>query len=551
MIRKKIIAIIILLHIMLPMFFITPLIFSQSPKFPPGSLETSDPIIFNSESVNSPYYEEYESEYDWVFDPSYAPLQILTIVHQDQNSYFDDFSYLSAIPIAIFNDSGVKKISPVLYDTNIIEDTNMMDFLIQWKKYNDYFGGLKRVIYIGDVNDQVRNKITEIFGAPSIYRLPLNFTADNVFDLSAGIASYFWYENDKVVISKAQNTIAEFENSADLPSIIDTVNMKQAENIIGNLNSTLFSQYYDSNNITVNGGAIKVEINDTRIELQLIGNFSTPSDQWIFDTTNFTDNNWVFFPNVTHPADLSDWGVHLFNNTQITSDIYYNLTFYNYTSNYHNFRINYSNCEYRIGINSSDTEILLINPDGQFFTASNSTGQITLRYPSLGDWTMIISGNETHNIPYEISINMANYSLEKETLIESASNGAIIASLLHAPLLYTDGNSLTDSVRQELNKLDPTEAIIVDPDNSINETLITELGISVNSLENMSIIMDYIDNASSEKDIILTSLKDGFFAPSTLIAAYHGGTVLPVFNNSYNFYGKAMQNYKLLEYSIY
>ncbi|MHA1383053.1 MAG: hypothetical protein ACTSR3_04745 [Candidatus Helarchaeota archaeon] len=549
--KKQIFALLVLFHLSLPFFFITPLISSQNIAIPPPQFEINNPSTYSTD-VDSPYYQEYINNYNWEFDTSYAPLQILTIVHYEENSNFDDFSMLASIPFAIFNDSGVRKISPIIYD-NIIDNENTMEFIYQWKAYNDYFGGLKRIIYIGDVSDQVKNKMTAVFGAPSEYRPPLNFSASNIYDLSASIANYFWFTNDKVIIAQAQNIIQEFESITDLTPITGIVNKKEMKNIIDNINSTIFNKFYDFNNISINGGAILVEINDTmnNLRLQLIGNYSNPSNQWIFDTTNYTNNNWVFHPNVTHPANISDWCIQVFNSSEVSSDIFYNLTFYNFTSNFQNFRVNYSNCKLKFQINTTDAKIWLLDPNGQFFTASNSSGEISIKYPSLGDWTLIISGNETHNTPYEISINIANYSSEKETLIESATNGAVIASLSHAPLLYTDGNSLTTAVRNELTKLDPAEAIIINLGKNINETLFTELGISVKSLENMSIIMDYIENLSYKKDIILTSLNAGFFAPAGIMAAYHGGSVLPVFNETHNFYGKALSNYKLMENSYY
>ncbi|MHA1378174.1 MAG: hypothetical protein ACTSRG_07310 [Candidatus Helarchaeota archaeon] len=548
--RKKILVILFIVYLTIPIFFILAMAPSSDFKTPFPIINLSNPKFFPSDDVKSPSYNTYINKYDWEFDTNYAPLQILTIVHYNENSYLDDFGLLSAIPIAIFNDSGIKKISPIIYD-NIIDNQNAMEFLLQWKKYNDYFGGLKRVIYIGDVPDQVRNKITDIFGAPSVYRPPLNFSSSNIYDLSAKIADYFWFSSSKVVISLANYTLINFENSQDLTPIIDVVANKETANITDTITSTDFNKYYDQNNVSINGGAIYVKVNSSKLELELIGNYSNPSNQWIFDTTNYTNNKWVFFPNVTHPANISDWGIHVFNNSIISADIPINLTFYNFTSNFHNFRVNYSNCRITFTINSSSCKIWLIEPNGQFYTASNTSGTISIDYPALGDWTLIVSGDEINDVPYQITINVANFTSDKEKFIESASNGATIASLLHVPLLYTDGNSLTDSVRNFLSELKPSEAIIVEPGNTINDTLLTQLGIPVTSLQNLTAITNYIYGVSGEKDIILTSLRNGYFAPASVIAAFHGGTVFPVYNSTYNFYTKALQNYKLLESSYY
>ncbi len=564
-IRKKLVIFFLLSQISCQ-FLILSALFSTNedyPNFLNPNINISIPI--ESSSVPSPYYDNFFSEYNWEFDPNYAPLQILTVVHYDENSNMDDFAYLSAIPNVIFNDSGIRKISPIIYD-NVIDHENTLEFLKEWKQYNDIFGGLKRVIYVGDVSSATRNKITEIFGTQGEAGAPINFTGSNIFDLSAQISDYFWYKSSKAVLVLGDDTFNEPESIYNY-SISDNINPNTYYSLIDNITNINLEDIFIPSALTFDGGAIFAYINDTnnKLALDLIGNYST-SNKWVFDTDNSTNSNLIFFPNVTYPANLSDWAIRVYNTSQISSDVVYNITFSNFTGFYQPIKVNYSNTKLKIDINwtdpQKDIDLWLLNPDGQLVESSDRNGylyesgetneSISIEYPSMGNWTVIVTANENQSsIPFTLKINFLNHSNYKTRCVESASNGAVIASLMHAPIFFTDGNSLSSYTREILSSLSLSEVIVVEPGNTINETLITELGISTLSLENISIIREYIQNFSLQNDFILTTLKDGYFAPASLLSAYHGGIVLPIFNETFNFYSKALSNYKLMEYSYF
>ncbi|NVM04060.1 MAG: hypothetical protein HWN67_17145 [Candidatus Helarchaeota archaeon] len=563
-IRKKLVIFFLLSQFLCQFFIISNLI-SPNEEFPYSLPPDNIVIPFKIKDVPSPQYEDFFSQYNWEFDPDYAPLQILTVVHHDENSNLDDFAYLSAIPNAIFNDSGIRKISPIIYD-NVIDHENTLEFLREWKQYNDIFGGLKRVIYIGDVSTATQNKITDIFGTQGEAGTPIYFDGNNIFDLSAQISDFFWYKSSKAVLVLGNDTFNEPESIYSY-SISDNINPNTYLSLIENITNTNLEDIFTPNNITLNGGAIFAYINDTnnKLALDLIGNY-TSSNRWVFDTDNSTDSNLIFFPNVTYPANLSDWAIRVYNTSQISSDVVYNITFWNFTGSSHVVKVNYSNSKLKIDINWTDSQkdidLWLLNPDGQLVESSDRNGylyengetneSISIEYPSMGNWTIIVTANENQSpINYTLSINFLNHSNYKTRCIESASNGAVIASLLHTPILFTDGNSLSTYTREVLSSLALSEVIVVEPNDTINETLITELGISTLSLENLSIIREYIQNISLQNDFIITTLKDGYFAAASLLSAYHGGVVLPIFNETFNFYSKSLSNYKLMEYSYF
>lgn len=507
-----------------------------------------------------------------VFDPDFAPLQILTVVHNNDSTYFDELAYLSILPNAIFNDSGINKISPIIYDSL---DSGSRQFLASWAQYNNYFrdspfgtpqDGLKRIFYVGNVSDPVRQEIQTIFNYPHEVNSelwPLNFTGATIFDLAANVADYFWFTSPRVIVALGNETLGN--EGSETTFLAGTVNPYISQNITGVINSTISMLSYDSSDIKIQSELHFIRINNTAADLfglELIGNASQPvSQQWVYDTNNRTSNDWVFFPNVTHPADSSDWALKVYNKTTFpgAQDFYYNLTFHNSTGSAHQILVENSSLDLQITVNDTNCRLWLLDPTGQFVDASNSTGSLMVKRPEAGTWTLYITAleNETASLAYNVTMLKTFHSPEKEDVALSASNAAVIASLLHAPLLYVDKSSVpTGSVQQTLGRLKPAEIIFVEPRNSINQTRFNEtLGLStlstLTSLENMSIITEYIYNISKESDVILTSLEDGHFAPAALMAARHGGVVLPASNHSTTFYQQAYRNYKLIESTQY
>ncbi len=136
---------------------------------------------------------------------------------------------------------------------------------------------------------------------------------------------------------------------------------------------------------------------------------------------------------------------------------------------------------------------------------------------------------------------------------ESAANGAILASLLNAPLLYTFDSQLSDSTKNVLYKLGVKNVILIDfEDKSVEKTLLDE----VKEIVERYIVYDEYDqvyNTIREKtgsnDVVFSTvdpwtkwylgeLKPGdetkaalFIGPAAYIAAHHGTPVLIVENH--------------------
>ncbi|MFX1293290.1 MAG: hypothetical protein ACFFD2_00330 [Promethearchaeota archaeon] len=526
----------------------------------PENSDNNSIINSNTENVID-YYSN--------FNPDFAPLQIVTLIGQNDINYDKDFAYLAAIPIGLYNENGVQKVSPILYDDlNYAQEFFLNDWKDYCKKFNSW-NGIKNVIYIGNISTETKNKVENLLNPemlrnteiPAIIRKPVNIVGTNTYDLAAQIATYFWYNPDTVVIAAIDET---FPNPQTISiNFSNTLNKNVVIARNGEINTSYSENFWSSANLAINSGGIYVEINNTDdLIMELFGNFSKPTP-WIYDTNKISRNSWVFFPNVSYPADMSDWGLRIYNITSIFTPISYSLNFTSLT--YQTYQIPVSNSESRLDIflnwtnSTDDLNFWILDPSNQLVGASSrwgnlyETGRInksySILYPAKGTWTILITRpNGNSSIPYNLTVNITKFSPYRRQCIESAANGAIIASLLNKPLLYITNTTVPVATKEALSILTPNKTIFVDPYNLISENVfnnISALNINLTQSTNLTSrikLYDFIYNITQQPDLVLSSINEGYFAPASLLAAFHGAPLLFTLNETYNIHATALKN---------
>ena len=167
---------------------------------------------------------------------------------------------------------------------------------------------------------------------------------------------------------------------------------------------------------------------------------------------------------------------------------------------------------------------------------------VNIHYPEIGKWTVMVTphypyGQEktSDSIPYHITIEVREHSPQRTNAGLSAANGAVLASQIHAPLLYVTEDSVPPETQNALNQLGVTEILFV----NINDISSAVPSGSVTEINTMQEIINMVQSysgkmqpaaATSDKVITITSFgsEDGFFAPAGLIAAFHGSNVLNI-----------------------
>ena len=157
-----------------------------------------------------------------------------------------------------------------------------------------------------------------------------------------------------------------------------------------------------------------------------------------------------------------------------------------------------------------------------------------LHYPMEGSWTLIVVPYFEHpdlivefDGDYHLTATVRNHNPDRINAAMSAANGAVLASINHAPLLYVTKDAVPSQTSSALSALGVTKIIFV----NVNEVSSASLSGTVIEYTTMQQVVDAIkDDPGSENYITVTSLGsgDGYFAPSAMIAAYHISPVLSI-----------------------
>lgn len=153
-------------------------------------------------------------------------------------------------------------------------------------------------------------------------------------------------------------------------------------------------------------------------------------------------------------------------------------------------------------------------------------------HPDKGYWTVIVvpRSAEGDDIKYTVTGELRTTNQDRANAAISAANAAVIASLEHVPLLYVYDDSVPAQTDSALTSLGVDDVIFVGK-GGLGEGVKSQLPNLAADLTTMQEIVDYIKGYdASENYITITSIKtgDGYFAPSAMLAAYHGSPVLRI-----------------------
>ncbi|MEA2090731.1 MAG: hypothetical protein U9O89_08290, partial [Thermoproteota archaeon] len=170
----------------------------------------------------------------------------------------------------------------------------------------------------------------------------------------------------------------------------------------------------------------------------------------------------------------------------------------------------------------------------------SNIGRLNAPYPTPGNWTLIVEAPPPYSldmtVEYTIQYQIRLYNKEKEIYVEAAANSAVIVSLINAPLLYTENDTLPEETVKALRTLNVQNVILVNPAGIVSDavkTAITEIGINIT--ENLTTLKEtilYIRGLSGETDLVLTVPTNNFFAPAALAGAFHGAPVITFKNEA-------------------
>jgi len=482
--------------------------------------------------------------------PEIHPIAQTFIVENDPESNMDEYAYIAAVPAANFYEDGNRYVSPIIYQgdetpTNwfgTVDDTTQ--YLIDdWDEYLDRHGMVA-------TQHQLSND-------------PIEAASD--------IATQNWVSSDKAVVV------------IDGSGYEDTVRKLINRNGRLNAETKVTSVPPDSEKFIDLGGGLKsypmfIGPQWGAIAVHGLGNsfsgeigITTPryealmEDWWPFPNDANGPDLDVYYPislpGIWMPYTSSVSGMDEMKITQIAGKRY-------------RIPITTTDCSLKVTVTTDDPtylRIYLIDPQGNvrrpqvphwnggpinplhvwngghwegvgfddwrsWVPTLSTEHDVEVHYPMRGLWRAIVvpatidAADTTYS--FHITAEVRRHSAERNDAAMSAANGAVIASSEHIPLLYVKDDSVPSETEDALTTLGVSEIIFVEID-GIGSQVKDELGgYTLTDLTTMQQVIDYIDTKDLNEDnlITITSLGtgDGYFAPASMIAAYHTSPVLNI-----------------------
>lgn len=507
-----------------------------------------------------------QSPPDPIPQPDVIPVAQTFQITNNPNGNNDEYDYLAAVPSAIYKQGGNQYVSPIVYtgDSSATSwfgtaDDTTQYLLDDWNTYLSRHGQVAVV--------------HEISGDP--------------VQAAASIATTGWTTTDTAVLATDGSKFVDESTTLIDEDATLKVTTKQT---IAEPGDEIWSDFGGYNSIQMfvskEWGAMTIYANGDDCEgvglLTPRYELGTHED-WPHPYDAPGDNTNIYFP-------ISMAGLY--------------WPYYDGTSGFDTFEVTRYSCDrYKVPISNSDSsievevttdtnsyiQVFLVDPQGSVrrpnvpswnggainpiheWNGDHHNGfedwrrwepdyskehNAEIHFPSEGRWTVIVTvqypyGQEktTDSIPYHINIDVREHNSQRTNAALSAANAAVLASQIHAPLLYVTEDSIPVETQNALDQLGVNKITFVNiggvskakPLGEVTE--ITTIEDVISKTKAVLHPQDIKPLSADDNVITITSLgsEDGFFAPAGFIAAYHGSNVLNIGDavDAYNFLDKA------------
>lgn len=486
--------------------------------------------------------------------PQITPIAQTFTILNDPESNRDEYGYLAAIPACNFVENGYRFISPIVYDGDFTP-TNWFG------NVDDTTGYL-----LNDWNLYLNN-----YGKTAVkYTVPIN-----PIQAASEIALENWESSDLAVVA-VEGSVYE-DSTTQVLSETKTLTRNSKIQVIPNRSYKIKKfggSYFYPMFLSKKWGAINVSIYGPSIPgddmfhiypslMQLYPKFLTLASDW-WPRSSDVPRYDIYYP-VTTPgiwaasvkAPLGEW----------------DFVITRYECNRYKIKIDNPDSVLNVKITTtqpSDLLLFLIDPQGNIRApdipywnggsiksihgwhgiddGDSSTScdpwrdwnpephnefNAEVLHPEKGSWEAVVvprNAEGSSNIRYTITGEIRELNQKRIDAAISAANAAVIASQEHVPLLYVEEDIIPPETQNVFESLNINKVIFVE-NNEIGNNVRDYLPTLEADLKSYIEIINHIKNySSSENYITITSLKtgDGFFAPSAMLAAYHGSPVLRI-----------------------
>ena len=545
--------------------------------------------------------------------PSYAnvvPMKKVTFVNFDETGIFDDYAYLAAVPTAVFNYEDKLFSNPLLFyqdEYPVKEDKErslnarqgLNYFMEDWMDYcNDQ---LDQMILI----NVPENKIDKSEWDAKEY---VNIDGDSPFDIAKNIALQDWSYSDNAVVAVIQdqyekpNTVTEGEVSGSIPAY--TVDHQQLDAQEPTIGTGATSSYFNIDDENYKYVSVKLSwpgtgdydlqlydpelgMVDSRAEyyadaerteknlFELAGSYIHNYGKWRIDVTavavkgiDQTTNDNQYGSIV---SSLKNLAKAIKNIATVDISLYpgsiINIPQSPFGCRDVDFTLKWNNPSTALGFTLLDpigTEICSSLKKEEVVSgeveknSETKSGEANMHVDRLGEcrekdsYSICVFSLDDISQPIDFTLEYSwhqNFSKMEGECFTSASNGAVLASCLNAPLLYVSRSQISSSTEDVLYKLGVKNIYLANIGNHLSKDAKTKLSDIANIKEYTDV--DKLYNVINEKTgnaktTVFTTIDpwtywyvaEGnpageypgalFVGPASFIAAQHGSPVVIV-----------------------
>jgi hypothetical protein len=549
--------------------------------------------------------------------PSYTsvvPMEKVTFVNFDENTYIDDYAYLAAVPTTVFNSGDHLFSNPLLFYQDTLELEEEKEITLNARTGIDYFmedwmdycnGQLDQMTLI----NVPKNKIDSSWGATDTTLIE----TQNIYELASQLALSEWSYSDDAVVAVADETFIKNSEryTGKVEGTLPTADVNKEYSFELEQTNSLNPVY---NEFTVDDGYRYIEAEVWWDCLILAQGIMIPTGDPDVQLYCKQDDGWmqasaaaywnVYMPpgreyTQCHVYKSGSWqvGVTDFPTESETEanrkyigpfcvqgnllkallgkkvTYYVDITLYPgidveipdlppFGSKDVNFTLTWNNPNVDLGfsvIGPSGEAIhtMTVEEDGEEI----EEGAKKVRFDRLGEclqgehYSISVFALDDINTPIDFEIEYdwrQEITHEEADSLTSATEGAVLASTLNAPLLYVSATKISDETKDALYKLGVEKIYLVDLGKHANKKLIEEIGGIAKINKHYTLhdnIYEDIREITGTNDVIFTTidpwtewymaeLKPGneteaalFIGPTAYIAAHHGSPVLIIDNH--------------------
>ncbi|MFW9794161.1 MAG: hypothetical protein ACFFEE_07665 [Candidatus Thorarchaeota archaeon] len=471
-----------------------------------------------------------------------VPLRKIAFIAPDSNSYVDEFAYMATVPTSIFYYNDTQYISPLIYS----EGSESEEWLLEdWSEYLQSDGGITQAFAVGNFSERYITNLQYDLGVKVYPRI----VGSGAADIAAKIAASEWVSSNTAVIALLSE---DFNTPTSITGSVTHTFQDQA------------SELTEFSGLVVNGGPSMISFTPPTWAGWIEGAFNWTGSEILThelidpngEIVDYSVYRQIYFSRhasyVASPVPLNFWlpktadGEWMMNVTgEVLMDTTMNCDLISHPGFSRTLSVPANAKMLSVSLSwdnaATDLNLALIDPTGRLamwapagsILSNPGLETIDLPYPMSGDWTVMAAwmdaSTEQNNI--EVSWEITRLPTDLWKYMESAANGAVLASLLNSPLLYVYEDQVPTETQWALTRLGVTNTWLVDPSLIQNSAVVTQLSASttVKNLNSYSSLVSNITILSNSPDIVVTTPlgeENELFAPAAFSAAAHGGPVL-------------------------